>query len=105
MRIVAVLLLTLALLTCSLSLFAKDVYVNGYTRSNGTYVAPHYRSSPNNTVTDNYTYTGNTNPYTGQTGTNHYRHDSSSPYYDGSSSNTNTLNNNNLWNKTPKLGY
>ena len=30
-----------------------DTYVNGYYRSNGTYVAPHYRSSPNNTVTDN----------------------------------------------------
>ena len=49
-----------------------DTYVNGYYRSNGTYVAPHYRSSPNNTVTDNWSYKGNTNPYTGETGSNSY---------------------------------
>ena len=35
---------------------AKDVYVKGYTRKDGTYVAPHVRSSPNSTVTDNYSY-------------------------------------------------
>lgn len=33
---------------------AAQVYVQGYTRSNGTYVAPHYRSSPNGTTADNY---------------------------------------------------
>ena len=49
-----------------------DTYVNGYYRSNGTYVAPHYRSSPNSTVTDNWSYKGNTNPYTGETGSNSY---------------------------------
>ncbi len=31
-----------------------QVSVRGYTRSDGTYVAPHTRSSPNNTTTDNY---------------------------------------------------
>ena len=46
--------------------------VNGYYRKNGTYVAPHYRSDPNNTVRDNYTYDGNTNPYTGKVGTDSY---------------------------------
>lgn len=45
------------------------VHVNGYYRSNGTYVAPHYRSSPNSTPTDNFSYPGNTNPYTGKTAT------------------------------------
>lgn len=34
------------------------VSVRGYYRSNGTYVAPHYRTSPNNTVTDNFSYNG-----------------------------------------------
>ena len=47
-----------------------DTYVKGYTRSDGTVVKGHYRSSPNGTVTDNYSYYGNTNPYTGKTGTN-----------------------------------
>lgn len=44
-------------------------YVNGYTRKDGTYVAPHYRSNPNSTQRDNYSTYGNTNPYTGKTGT------------------------------------
>ena len=46
-----------------------DVYVRGYTRSDGTYVQPHYRSSPNSTTLDNYSTRGNTNPYTGKRGT------------------------------------
>ena len=46
-----------------------QVYVNGYTRSNGTYVPGHYRSSPNSNQRDNYSTYGNTNPYTGQRGT------------------------------------
>ena len=33
---------------------AADQYVNGYTRSNGTYVEPYVRSSPNGTTADNY---------------------------------------------------
>jgi hypothetical protein len=40
----------------SLTSHAKDVYVKGYTRKDGTYVAPHVRSSPNSTVLDNYSY-------------------------------------------------
>ncbi|AYA37835.1 SH3 domain-containing protein [Hymenobacter oligotrophus] len=42
-----------------------QVYVKGYTRRDGTYVQPHYRTSPNHTVTDNYSYPGNYNPNTG----------------------------------------
>lgn len=45
-----------------------DVYVNGYTKQNGTYVEPYYRTAPNNTPTDNYSYKGNTNPYNGKEG-------------------------------------
>jgi len=57
--------------------------VEGYYRSNGTYVAPHYRSNPNSTVTDNYNFKGNINPYTGREGHNYYRNNPTSPYYDG----------------------
>lgn len=48
------------------SVFA-DVYVKGYTKKNGTYVAPHYRSSPDSSPYNNWSYPGNTNPYTGKT--------------------------------------
>ena len=46
-----------------------DVYVRGYTRSDGTYVAPHYRSNPNSSRSDNWSTRGNVNPYTGERGT------------------------------------
>lgn len=59
------------LLIIILSVIATNaqVRVSGYTRKNGTYVAPYVRSSPNSTKTDNYSYPGNTNPYTGKTAT------------------------------------
>jgi hypothetical protein len=57
--------------------------VNGYYRTNGTYVEPYYRSHPNRTVTDNYSFKGNVNPYTGREGNNYYRQNPTSPYYDG----------------------
>lgn len=47
----------------------SDVHVRGYYRKNGTYVAPHYRSSPNQTKSDNWSTKGNINPYTGKPGT------------------------------------
>jgi hypothetical protein len=47
----------------------SSTYVNGYTRSNGTYVQGHYRSSQNSTNHDNYSTSGNVNPYTGSVGT------------------------------------
>lgn len=46
-----------------------DQYVKGYTKNDGTYVAPHYRSSPDSQQWNNYNTQGNTNPYTGQRGT------------------------------------
>jgi hypothetical protein len=49
--------------------FCQDVHVKGHYRSNGTYVKPHYRSAPNGNVFDNYSTKGNTNPYTGKSGT------------------------------------
>jgi hypothetical protein len=45
------------------------VHVSGYTRSNGTYVAPHYRSAPDRNFGNNWSTLGNVNPYTGKPGT------------------------------------
>lgn len=58
-----ILLLLVALST--LATFAQ-VHVRGYTRSNGTYVAPYTRSSPDKSPYNNYSYPGNKNPYTGK---------------------------------------
>ncbi|HDZ62782.1 MAG TPA: hypothetical protein ENH40_06535 [Nitrospirae bacterium] len=46
-----------------------DTYVRGYTKKDGTYVAPYYRTDSNSTRNDNYSTRGNTNPYTGKKGT------------------------------------
>lgn len=46
----------------------RHVKVGGYTKSNGTYVKPHYRTAPNSTNRDNFSTRGNTNPYTGKSG-------------------------------------
>lgn len=43
--------------------------VSGYTRSNGTYVAPSHSTNPNGTKLDNWSTRGNSNPYTGKEGT------------------------------------
>ncbi|MFD1610856.1 hypothetical protein ACFSCW_03465 [Sphingomonas tabacisoli] len=44
-------------------------YTRGYVTRNGTYVAPHYSTTPNSTRWDNWSTRGNVNPYTGQVGT------------------------------------
>lgn len=64
---------------------SAQVYVDGYMRGDGTYVQPHWRSAPNNTPTDNYSYPGNTNPYTGQTAPQGRGLYGSSPYGSGNS--------------------
>jgi hypothetical protein len=43
--------------------------VQGYTAPSGTYVQPHQQTNPNSTQRDNYSATGNVNPYTGAVGT------------------------------------
>jgi hypothetical protein len=45
---------------------AAQVYVNPYVRRNGTQVEGHYRSAPDGNPYNNYSYPGNTNPYTGR---------------------------------------
>lgn len=55
---------------CALTASAfAQVHVDGYTRRDGTYVAPHYRSSPDSSYNNNWSVSPNTNPYTGQQGT------------------------------------
>lgn len=48
------------------------VSVRGYVRSDGTYVAPHYRSAPDGNFGNNWSTIGNVNPYTGTPGTKAY---------------------------------
>lgn len=43
--------------------------VDGYTRRDGTYVAPHQRSMPDASQNNNWSTKGNQNPYTGRAGT------------------------------------
>lgn len=81
------------------------VHVNGYTRHNGTYVQPHYRTAPDGTKMNNWSHIGNVNPYTGKVGTNT---DSSPNYrgtgYYGSSYNTSPIyNTNNMPPPPPNL--
>lgn len=47
----------------------SQVKVKGYYRKNGTYVQPHVRSNPDGNPYNNYSFPGNTNPYTGKTAT------------------------------------
>jgi hypothetical protein len=49
-----------------------DTFVNGHFRSDGTYVEPHYRSTPDGNFSNNWSTRGNVNPYTGQWGTRQY---------------------------------
>ena len=64
MRLIA---LVFSLLTLTSMSAAAQTYVQGYTRSDGTYVQGHWRSSPDGNPYNNYSYPGNTNPYTGET--------------------------------------
>lgn len=60
-------LLLILMSAVSVSAFSAD-QVRGYMRKDGTYVAPHMRSAPNQYKFDNYSSQGNANPYTGQRG-------------------------------------
>lgn len=82
MRIVV---LAALLAAVSSSAFAQT-RVDGYTRQNGTYVAPHYRSAPDGNANNNWSVQPNVNPYTGQQGTHQPQ-----PYGYGSNSGSNNL--------------
>ena len=65
------LIITLCLFAAGSTALA-DTYVNGYYRSNGTYVRPHYRTTADNYTYNNYSYKGNYNYHTGNYGTRNY---------------------------------
>ncbi len=72
MRRVLLLVAFLAALASLLPVPAEsggDVYVRGYVRRDGSYVAPHYRSAPDGNPYNNWSTYPNVNPYTGQQGT------------------------------------
>lgn len=90
MKMLFIAFATIATLTATAQ---ADTYVHGYTRSNGTYVEPHYRSDSNGTTSDNWSTKGNTNPYTGAAGTKTdtgYSNSYSNPYNSNSYGNTNS---------------
>jgi hypothetical protein len=65
-------LITLAVLTAGF--FGKAqaqsyTYVNSYQRNDGGYVSSHYRSSADGYSGNNWSYSGNINPFTGKVGT------------------------------------
>src|SRR3989344_5157444 len=67
-KIVQVGVLAVLLVTIFLpNLVSAAVGVKGYYRKDGTYVQPHYRSNPDGNPYNNWSYPGNTNPYTGET--------------------------------------
>lgn len=43
--------------------------VDGYSRRDGTYIEPHYRTKSDDTLDNNYGTRGNENPWTGKRGT------------------------------------
>ena len=75
--------LTIFFLIVSFLTFGSDLFIDGYYRSDGTYVKPHYRSRADNSFQNNYSSYGNTNPYTGKKG---YKREKSSGWSSGGSS-------------------
>lgn len=47
----------------------NTTHVRGYTKKNGTYVAPHRRTKPDKSKSNNWSSKGNTNPDTEKAGT------------------------------------
>jgi uncharacterized membrane protein YgcG len=78
-RLLTLILVIVALVVPAVPALAGDVYVRGHTRSDGTYVQPHWRSAPDGNRFNNWSTQGNVNPYTGKSGTR-------DPYSSGSGS-------------------
>jgi hypothetical protein len=60
--------ISLAIIFLISTVFAGDVWVNGYYRRDGTYVPGYHRSAPDGNPWNNYSTKGNINPYTGKPG-------------------------------------
>ncbi len=68
-RIIISTILILIIFSLFFSLAFADVKVSGYYRKDGTYVQGYWRSSPDSDPTNNFSYPGNVNPYTGKVAT------------------------------------
>lgn len=92
----------------SFGAFSKgsNVHVNGYFRSNGTYVQPHYRTAPDHNFYNNWSTKGNVNPYTGKVGTKEYPSNSypnvGNSYYNSNSVTTRSKNLSSINTSTPR---
>jgi hypothetical protein len=86
--------------TAKFSFGQSHVNVRGYVKNDGTYVQPHFRTSPNNTVMDNWSTYPNVNPYTGNIGTKIYINDS---YYNAPTFNSSDFNRPNVLFQTNDL--
>jgi len=75
------------ILTATASTAIADSYVSGYTRRDGTYVAPYYRSSPDSSYNNNWSVSPNINPYTGQQGSRSPTWNSQTPSFNSPSYN------------------
>lgn len=64
MKRVIYLIAALSLLWASIA--GAQVWVRPHIRKDGTYVPGHYRSRPDASPYNNWSYPGNTNPYTGE---------------------------------------
>lgn len=68
-------IVALALLCLGLAATVADaqssVWVNPYTRTDGSYVPGHYRTAPDSNPYNNWSTYPNVNPYTGQQGHRH----------------------------------
>ena len=80
-KITFIIVILLSLLFLFGTVFAGDVKVKGYVKKDGTYVQPHYRTSPDGNPWNNYSTEGNINPYTGKPGyVDPYKSYSPNPY-------------------------
>lgn len=74
-KVLALVLFVCTLMQAAISFAApyrrssSDVYVSGYTRSDGTYVRSHYRSAPDGISSNNY----GSWDYQNNSGDNHYK--------------------------------
>ncbi len=68
--------IALALTILATAFTAQAEWVSGYFRSNGTYVAPYYRTPANGTPYDNLSYRGYPSQQPGYVSPRHYGSDS-----------------------------
>jgi hypothetical protein len=61
--------LTVVLVLGWLTVAHAQVWVNPYTRKDGTQLQGHYRSNPDGNPHNNWSFPGNTNPHTGKRAT------------------------------------